>query len=196
MYMDYSKLWKFLLEKNMTKTDLITLTGISSRVMAKLSKNGTVTTETLGRICTALHCGVSDIMECVSEDSLSLYAAYKKRGVCMEETPLCQIVHFMAEGQEYVVYKIKETANRQTKLTLEADGAVYWQQTDSDSLSADPAKTRLIRPCLQNTETGIVLFKGTPGSITRDPGAPPEDRLFLLTEAAFKLFTPPSFVHT
>ena len=38
MYMDYSKLWKLLIDKGMAKTDLLELTGISSRVLAKLSK--------------------------------------------------------------------------------------------------------------------------------------------------------------
>ena len=78
MYIDYSKLWKLLIDKNMSKTDLIDITGISSRVLAKLSKNETITTDTIARICSALHCDVSDIMECVSEDRLSAYAAYKK----------------------------------------------------------------------------------------------------------------------
>ena len=45
MYIDYSKLWKLLIDKGMSKTDLLNLTGISSRVLAKLSKNQTVTTE-------------------------------------------------------------------------------------------------------------------------------------------------------
>ena len=79
MYIDYSNLWKLLIDKDMSKTDLIALTGISSRVLAKLSKNETVTTDTIARICTALDCNVSDIMECVSESSLSVYAAYKKK---------------------------------------------------------------------------------------------------------------------
>ena len=62
MYIDYSNLWKLLIDKGMTKSDLIELTGISSRVLAKLSKNETVTTDTIARICTALNCDVGDIV--------------------------------------------------------------------------------------------------------------------------------------
>ena len=83
MYIDYSKLWKLLIDKGMSKTDLLELTGISSRVLAKLSKNETVTTDTIARICTALRCDVGDIMECVSEERLSIYGHYKKYGKCI-----------------------------------------------------------------------------------------------------------------
>ena len=63
MYMDYSKLWKLLVDKSMSKTDLMEITGISSRVLAKLSKNETVTTDTIARICFALNCDVGDILK-------------------------------------------------------------------------------------------------------------------------------------
>ena len=35
MYIDYGKLWKLLVDKSMSKTDLMEITGISSRVLAK-----------------------------------------------------------------------------------------------------------------------------------------------------------------
>ena len=39
MYIDYSNLWKLLAQKGLTKSDLIQLTGLSSRIIAKLAKN-------------------------------------------------------------------------------------------------------------------------------------------------------------
>ena len=72
MYIDYSKLWKLLIDKNMTKTELMAETGLSSRIIAKLSKNQVVTTETLVKICSCLSCDISDIMECKEEKNLSL----------------------------------------------------------------------------------------------------------------------------
>ena len=63
MYIHYSKLWGLLAEKELSKSDLMELTGLSSRVIAKLSKNQTVTTDTLAKICTALSCNVGDIMD-------------------------------------------------------------------------------------------------------------------------------------
>ena len=50
-------------EKGLSKSDLMELTGLSSRIIAKLAKNETVTTDTIARICTALSCDVADIME-------------------------------------------------------------------------------------------------------------------------------------
>ena len=63
MALTYKKLWKLLIDKNMKKKDLRELSGISSASMAKLGKNDNVTTEVLVKICTALKCDISDIME-------------------------------------------------------------------------------------------------------------------------------------
>lgn len=59
----YKKLWKLLIDKDMKKKDLRAATGISSASMAKLGKNENVTTDVLVRICNALNCDLSDIME-------------------------------------------------------------------------------------------------------------------------------------
>lgn len=47
----------------MKKKDLREATGISTASMAKLSKNENLTTDVLLRICDALKCDISDIME-------------------------------------------------------------------------------------------------------------------------------------
>ena len=67
MSLSYKKLWKLLIDRNMKKKDLRELSGISSASMAKLGKNENVTTEVLVKICTALKCDISDIME-IEED--------------------------------------------------------------------------------------------------------------------------------
>lgn len=59
----YKRLWKLLIDKDMRKKDLRDATGISSASMAKLGKNENVTTDVLVRICNALNCDLSDIME-------------------------------------------------------------------------------------------------------------------------------------
>ena len=59
----YNKLWKLLIDKNMKKKDLRLATGISTTALAKLGKNENVTTDVLVRICNALNCELSDIME-------------------------------------------------------------------------------------------------------------------------------------
>lgn len=64
----YKKLWKLLIDKDMKKKDLRDATGISTTSMAKLSKNENLTTDVLLRICDALKCDISDIMEVTLDD--------------------------------------------------------------------------------------------------------------------------------
>jgi len=63
----YKKLWKLLIDKDMKKKDLCAKAGISSASVTKMGKNGHVTTEVLGKICTALDCTMDDIVEVVDE---------------------------------------------------------------------------------------------------------------------------------
>lgn len=63
MPLSYNKLWKLLIDKNMNKTQLRKLTGMSQATLAKLSKGKNVTTELLERICKVLKCEISDIVE-------------------------------------------------------------------------------------------------------------------------------------
>lgn len=63
MSLSYNKLWKLLIDKNMNKTQLRKLTGMSQATLAKLSKGRNVTTELLERICKVLKCEISDIVE-------------------------------------------------------------------------------------------------------------------------------------
>ena len=59
----YKKLWKLLIDKNLKKKDLAKLAGISTASITKLGKNENVHTDILDKICIALHCDISDIME-------------------------------------------------------------------------------------------------------------------------------------
>jgi len=67
MAVSYKKLWKLLIDKDIKKKDLIERAKISPATVTKMGKNGHVTTEVLLKICTALDCGVDDIMEIVPE---------------------------------------------------------------------------------------------------------------------------------
>lgn len=69
MAISYKKLWKLLIDRDMKKKDLQKVAGISSASVTKLGKNENVTTEIIEKICSALHCDVSDIMEMTNEDT-------------------------------------------------------------------------------------------------------------------------------
>jgi len=63
----YNKLWKLLIDKGLNKKELITLSGVSSSSIAKMTKGENVTTSVLCKICNALKCDFKDIMEYISE---------------------------------------------------------------------------------------------------------------------------------
>lgn len=65
MAISYKKLWKLLIDKDMKKKDLQKVAGVSAASITKLAKNEHVSTEIIEKICTALQCDVSDIMEMV-----------------------------------------------------------------------------------------------------------------------------------
>ena len=63
MAMNYNKLWKLLIDRNLKKTDLIQMAGITTNAMAKMGKGGDVSTQVLAKICTALDCRIEEIVE-------------------------------------------------------------------------------------------------------------------------------------
>lgn len=70
MKISYKKLWKLLIDRDMKKKDLAELSGISSASIAKLGRNENVNTDILLKICAALECDVSDIMEIVTDNDI------------------------------------------------------------------------------------------------------------------------------
>lgn len=65
---NYNRLWKMLIDRNMKKTDLIKMAEISSATLAKMSNNQTVSLETLIKICELLECDLSDICSVSTEN--------------------------------------------------------------------------------------------------------------------------------
>ncbi|MEE1517236.1 MAG: helix-turn-helix transcriptional regulator [Lachnospiraceae bacterium] len=63
MNVNYNKLWKLMIDKNLKKKDLTAMAGISTNAMAKMGKGENVSTEVLGKICAALDCKIEDIVE-------------------------------------------------------------------------------------------------------------------------------------
>ena len=62
MQANYKKLWKLLIDKDMKKTDLLTVANISSNILAKMNKGENVSMHSLQKICKALECDVGDIV--------------------------------------------------------------------------------------------------------------------------------------
>ena len=68
MAASYKKLWKLLIDKEMKKEDLRKAAGITTTAMAKLGRNETVHMDILLKICKALECDISDIMEIIEKE--------------------------------------------------------------------------------------------------------------------------------
>lgn len=65
----YNKLLKLLIDKGMSKTDLRQNAKISSSTLAKIGKQEMVSTDVLVKICNALQCNISDIVELVKDEN-------------------------------------------------------------------------------------------------------------------------------
>ena len=89
MRVSYKKLWKMLINRDMSKTDLRLLAGISSTSLAKLGKDESVTTNVLVKVCTALDCNIGDIMD-ISDDCKKIE---KKSGSKNRLDNRCPLVH-------------------------------------------------------------------------------------------------------
>ena len=70
MAISYKKLWKLLIDKDMTAVELREKTGIAPNTMTKLRRDEEVSMAVLIRICTALDANIGDIMDLIPEEKL------------------------------------------------------------------------------------------------------------------------------
>ena len=80
MAVSYNKLWKLLIDKGMTKTELRIATDMSTTTLAKLGKNETVSMDILLRVCKTLECDIGDIMEIMDKTEWLLIDVIFKTG--------------------------------------------------------------------------------------------------------------------
>jgi DNA-binding Xre family transcriptional regulator len=64
--LSYKKLFKMLIDIDMTNTELMERAKISKSTFYKMKNGENITTDVLVRICNVLECDVSDIVECVN----------------------------------------------------------------------------------------------------------------------------------
>lgn len=63
MEISYNRLFKLLIDKGMKKTEFAKVAGLTPGTLAKLSKNQTVSMDSLIKICATLDCSFDDIVE-------------------------------------------------------------------------------------------------------------------------------------
>lgn len=79
MAISYKKLWKLLIDRDMYKRDLRIAAGLSTNVIAKMGRNEDVSTEALRKICHALNCDLTDIVEFVPDETPTISANAEER---------------------------------------------------------------------------------------------------------------------
>lgn len=65
MAVSYKRLWKLLIDREMSQAELMNAAGIAPNTMTKLRRDKDVTLGVLGKICAALGTDYGDIMEYV-----------------------------------------------------------------------------------------------------------------------------------
>ena len=68
MSISYKPLWKLLIDREMTKKQLMQRTGISKSTMDKMARSGVVSLAIIERICYSLNCEIEDVIEYVKKD--------------------------------------------------------------------------------------------------------------------------------
>lgn len=63
MKVSYKKLWKLMIDKEMTKPQLRTKAGVAPSTFSKMNKNELVSMEVIVKLCEVLECDIGDIVE-------------------------------------------------------------------------------------------------------------------------------------
>ena len=69
MSVSYNRLWKLMIDKRISKTELTHMAGISTNAMAKLGRDEDVRMAVLEKICSALNCKIEEIVEIQNDDN-------------------------------------------------------------------------------------------------------------------------------
>ena len=68
MRVSYKKLWKLLIDLNMSKSDLRKATGLATRTMTKLRRDEDISMDAIKRICQVCNCNIGDMMDLLPEE--------------------------------------------------------------------------------------------------------------------------------
>ncbi len=66
MAFSYKPLWKLLIDRDMTKKQLMQATGISKSTMDKMARGEQVSMDIIDRICSYFNCDISNVLEHIS----------------------------------------------------------------------------------------------------------------------------------
>ena len=70
MTISYKKLWKLLIDKDMSAVELREKTGIAPNTMTKLRRDEEVSMAVLIKICKVLNVNIGDVMDLIPEEGI------------------------------------------------------------------------------------------------------------------------------
>lgn len=71
MAVTYSRLLKMLIDRKMSTAQLRNRAGVSANIITRLKKDEYISLESIERICTALDCGVDEILEFIPKGGIN-----------------------------------------------------------------------------------------------------------------------------
>lgn len=71
MSVSYDSLWKSLIGKRISQTDMRKVTGIVPNTLTKMKKDEGVSLRVLSKICKALDCDFKDMVEYIKDEEVS-----------------------------------------------------------------------------------------------------------------------------
>lgn len=202
MYINYDGLHKLMNHRGIKKQDLIVAAKISSRTAAKLSRNESVTLETLLRICEVLNCNIGDIVSFdKTQSACSLYYAYKKETVPVYENDYFKTFSIKYNDKNVEVSVTKKTADKYTVIRL-FDNIIEWDQLSRAprlvGATFDSGEKTVIQKVSSSSDGIYRLFiiAGKPAAIygldegmfrsARHPGG--SEYMHVMSMSAFKCF--------
>ncbi len=67
MGVSYNKLWKLLIDRNMSKADLRKALGVAASTFSRMNKGEYISLEVLAKICITLGCKIDDVIEIIND---------------------------------------------------------------------------------------------------------------------------------
>ena len=161
MAVSYNKLWKLLVDKKMSKSDLRKKAEIDPNTMTKLRRDEEVSLTILSKICKTLHADFGDIVEYVPDAEIwDLYnenrELLRKDHIRGEQLPIDGyhlVVHVWIRNSKGEYLISQRSANRPTN-------PLMWECVDGSVVKGEDSLQGVLREVKEEVEIDLLPEKG------------------------------------
>lgn len=161
MAVSYNKLWKLLVDKKMSKSDLRKKAEIAPNTMTKLRRDEEVSLTILSKICKTLHADFGDIVEYVPDAEIwDLYnenrELLRKDHIRGEQLPIDGyhlVVHVWIRNSKGEYLISQRSANRPTN-------PLMWECVDGSVVKGEDSLQGVLREVKEEVEIDLLPEKG------------------------------------